>query len=364
MPHLGAQLVKNSNANQRVALLHNLKVLCKQEATINEEFLTLRHLHEWMLMGISEGIETRDSNAIIPVSHPDYFDRPKSEATLLTDGGPPGSDVHEFFILPEDDYFSISKPKSKHSRNYLYLVSFVKDVLHRELITSIVKETRKGWLYRLLNFSSSSYVDADGCVEEVIRKLHLEEIQSSRLALAGASGVGKTSLAKKVFVAIMRQFQYVCFIEDLHEKLKHRELSSLLAQNLFRGSGAQWNYQGESASIWHVLKGKKILMIWIMSKRWDRLGFFWIQIGVPKRSPDNHFSNSRGGAEAALPHLSVQGGYLSSIEDESQWQGALTRLEEAESGKEETLHGTSLITVRGQILHGQQRYECTFHPSK
>ncbi|KAL2622115.1 hypothetical protein R1flu_002320 [Riccia fluitans] len=50
----------------------------------------------------------------------------------------------------------------------------------------------------------------------------------------------------------------------------------------------------------------------------------------------------------------------SSSEDESQWQGALTKLEEAESA----LHGTSLITVCGQILHGQQRYECTFHPSK
>ncbi|KAL3684076.1 hypothetical protein R1sor_002098 [Riccia sorocarpa] len=386
-PHLGSKTVEK--LTQRSPLVEYLIVYCKETARINQEFSELRQRHRWVAVGVSEGAETVDCNTIVPGSQRDIFaqfglgERSNATSTLIVEEASARFESEEFSILPEEDHFSICRQKSKQSNSFLRLLTLVDQVMQSEEIGEQI-------FYRTLRYTTKSFVDMSGRVENIIRNLKLDQASSSsssgssstQLALVGMSGIGKTTLAKEVFISIKSRFDFICFIEDVSDKLKSRELSELMAMHLFHGNGRTPYLQGGCSaaahSIWYLLKGRKVLLILDgvedMKKIDPLLALDWCSDGSRLiittciHSPEliqSHFlihnvsllskvearrlfrmclqNNVLQEIPEHLVHAVVRfcdglpllvlvlGGYLSSIKQEYIWEGVLRKLERAES---------------------------------
>ncbi|KAL3684028.1 hypothetical protein R1sor_002050 [Riccia sorocarpa] len=254
----------------------------------------------------------------------------RSTSTLIVEEASARFESEEFSILPGEDHFSICRPKSKHSNSFLRLLTFVDQVMQ-------IEEIGEQIFYRTLPYTRS-FVDMSGRVKNIIQHLQLDQANTSRLALVGMSGIGKTTLAKEVFISIKSRFDFVCFVEDVSDKLKSRELPELVAMHLFHSNGGTAYLQGGAAhSVWYLLKGRKVLLILDGVEDMKDINLLldldWCSEGSRLIITTTYpWTFGRCGFCDGLPlTVVVLGGHLSTIKEEYKWEAVLRILERAES---------------------------------
>ncbi|KAL2613273.1 hypothetical protein R1flu_024965 [Riccia fluitans] len=148
---------------------------------------------------------------------------------------------------------AIYNPYDRTSSVYQLLANFLRDILHD------VESVKKRWRHIFL---PEQFV-ATAAVEVLIARLRLGEPEPARMSLVGMGGIGKTTLVKAVLLELRSQFDYVCFIEDLKEKLKeHKELHTLIGNSLYTGAGYKVRMVDvDQEAIWERLEGKRVLLI-------------------------------------------------------------------------------------------------------
>nr|XP_028953613.1 TMV resistance protein N-like [Malus domestica] len=133
-------------------------------------------------------------------------------------------------------------------------------------INKIIKEISVEVLQRTYLNVAKYPVGIQSCVEEVEEILDVGENGRCVVGIWGASGIGKTTIAKAVYNAIAHKFEGSCFLADVRETLTSHEgiikLQNTLLSKVLRGTELKIDDVHHGISlIEKLLRRKKILLI-------------------------------------------------------------------------------------------------------
>ncbi|CAM6105000.1 unnamed protein product [Calypogeia fissa] len=228
-PHHGTSFADVS-INERAPLLNSVTLLDNDAAVLNEKFRVLRHNCQWKSIGFGE-------TSPVNVRKFNYND-------VIVEEGSARHDVDKFYTV-SGNHFDICRPESRTSSSFVHLMT---------LITDVLKEDEKRDGPKLL--LPDQIVGIDHQVENVIDKLVVHRC----LGISGMGGLGKTTLAKTVFNAISKDFEYACFLCDVNKCLPSKENPESLRTGIkeelyFRGRRVRQAFD------WSRLKEKKVLVV-------------------------------------------------------------------------------------------------------
>ncbi|CAM6108467.1 unnamed protein product [Calypogeia fissa] len=235
-PHNGSLLGNKLHRRLGSALLNEIKILNASGARRNEGFRDLKSRQEWVTYGISEARET--------------FVECLQECIQLVPEASSRFDMDGYYSA-DADHFDICKPRGKHSSSFSCLKDFLQEI-HQEgiYLPGVVDDAESGGEY---------YVDFCSRAEEFKNMLAQRDAQT--IFIVGLDGIGKTSLAEKVFHDISHSFEVTCFVhlDDIGAQSSGNEqvLRKVPADLRQQDKGLKY----DDFSIPRYLKNKNVLMI-------------------------------------------------------------------------------------------------------
>ncbi|CAM6107345.1 unnamed protein product [Calypogeia fissa] len=205
------------------ALLKYLTFLNKETESLNDSFCELRSKYKWKAYGLGEAREI-----FVPGLSRGLIVVPEESARCDMD----------YFAQLGEDHVTICKPKGKSSSSYRHLISFILSIVGKVHLCEGVP------LYAAGLHSQAENV-----------KQLLEE--SPLVAIVGAGGIGKTTIAKAVFNTISFDFEFTCFIDSAKSCSTNEKLETEILSNLYQYGRKLRNCKGD----WSILKGKRVLLV-------------------------------------------------------------------------------------------------------
>ncbi|CAM6087234.1 unnamed protein product [Calypogeia fissa] len=226
-PHHGSKFADGSN--EEGELLKEATTLNKVAERRNEVFRKLRAEREWNTCGIGEALETKlgkFKGLIVP------------EASAR-------ADVDVYYTDGDADHFDVSRTKSKQSSSFGVLRDFIGGILEKDKKRHIPEDE-----------TSTKLVGLKGQLNTIIKKL--DGVQ--RLAIVGMPGIGKSTLAKRLYYTPGRSYDFTCYLSDVKKFMGDRDDPGYLKGEIIKNLYYKGKKVHESCR-WESLIGKKVLLV-------------------------------------------------------------------------------------------------------
>ncbi|XP_035541753.1 disease resistance protein RUN1-like isoform X2 [Juglans regia] len=141
----------------------------------------------------------------------------------------------------------------------------IEDGSEAKFIRTIVEEISLQFDYTLTSVAGDDLVGMNSRLEEMNLHLDLASNDVRFIGICGMSGIGKTTLARVVFVRILHKFEASRFLENVREVSKSYGLAALQEQLLynmkFKSEKDAWNVHKGIHAIRSRLCRKKVLIV-------------------------------------------------------------------------------------------------------
>ncbi|KAL3698672.1 hypothetical protein R1sor_012748 [Riccia sorocarpa] len=163
---------------------------------------------------------------------------------------PEGSSSYgDHYITVSSSHSAVCRPSNKFSKEYLHLQALIRDVLSR------VELERKQYLTL-----PKVMVGLDGLITKVVGE-HLRI--HAAVGVCGMGGLGKTTLAKRIFNQVCVNFEFTCFAEEINKLTgpKAEIKGKVWKQMRNRGGVPVQKADRDYADEWYRVKGRSLLVI-------------------------------------------------------------------------------------------------------
>eukprot|EP00257_Ricinus_communis_P026352 XP_025013766.1 disease resistance-like protein DSC1 [Ricinus communis] len=112
------------------------------------------------------------------------------------------------------------------------------------------------------DYCDDGLVGINSCIKDIEQMLCLESKDVRILGIWGMGGIGKTTLARKIFERISSKFHSLCFVANVREKLEKSTLDFLQHEIISKLLGKEYSDHGMSIKI-----SSSFIIKWIMRKK-------------------------------------------------------------------------------------------------